>query len=53
MILRLDPAQLTGLLYELEHVIDRHRLAAVADPSPEAREILLYLYPIPLPQEPR
>jgi len=46
-ILRLGPAQVTEMLAELNAVIDRWR----AEPAgPDARKVLLYLYPVPLPR---
>jgi hypothetical protein len=46
-ILRLGPAQLTEMLGELNAVIDRWR---AQQPGPDARQVLLYLYPVPLPR---
>ena len=46
-ILRLGPEQLTEMLGELGSVIDRWR---AAEAGPDARPILLYLYPVPLPR---
>jgi len=46
-ILRLGPDQLTVMLGELEAVIGRWR---VAEPGPDARQVLLYLYPVPMPR---
>jgi DNA-binding transcriptional ArsR family regulator len=50
-ILRLDAAQLTGMTAELEEVVERWRRATTESPSPDAREVLLYLYPVPLAVE--
>jgi predicted ArsR family transcriptional regulator len=46
-ILRLGPAQLTAMLAELNAVIGRWR---DEEPAPDARQLLLYLYPVPLPR---
>jgi DNA-binding transcriptional ArsR family regulator len=46
-ILRLGPDQLTAMLGELNAVIERWR---AEKPGPDARQILLYLYPVPLPR---
>jgi len=46
-ILRLGPAQLTEMLGELNSVIGRWR---AEQPAPDARQVLLYLYPVPLPR---
>lgn len=46
-ILRLGPDQLTAMLGELESVLDRWR---GEEPGPDARQVLLYLYPVPLPR---
>ena len=50
-ILRLDATQLAALVAELESVIERWRVQSAAAPAANAREVLLYLYPIPLSQE--
>ncbi|HET6531889.1 MAG TPA: helix-turn-helix domain-containing protein [Actinoplanes sp.] len=50
-ILRLDAGQLAGLVEELDEVIERWRAQTAADPAPDARAVLLYLYPVPLPRE--
>lgn len=46
-ILRLGPDQVTAMLAELNSVIDRWR---AEQPGPDARQVLLYLYPVPLPR---
>jgi predicted ArsR family transcriptional regulator len=46
-ILRLGPDQLTAMLGELNAVIERWR---AEKPGPDARQVLLYLYPVPLPR---
>jgi DNA-binding transcriptional ArsR family regulator len=47
-ILRLDAGQLAGLVRELDEVVERWRRETDADPAPDARTVLLYLYPVPL-----
>ena len=46
-ILRLDAAQLTAMTTELAAVVDRWRAET---PGPDARQVLLYVYPVPLPE---
>ena len=46
-IMRLGPEQLTAMLEELNAVIERWR---TEEPAPDARQLLLYLYPVPLPR---
>jgi len=46
-ILRLDAAQLTAMTSELAAVVDRWRAET---PGPDARQVLLYVYPVPLPE---
>jgi hypothetical protein len=46
-IMRLGPDQLTEMLTELNAVIDRWQ---AEKPAPDARQVLLYLYPVPLPR---
>lgn len=47
-IMRLSPAQLTAMTAELDEVVDRWRARTTATPDPEARPLLLYVYPIPM-----
>jgi predicted ArsR family transcriptional regulator len=49
-ILRLDAGQQTAMVKELDGVIERWRRETSAAPSPDARNVLLYLYPVPLPR---
>ena len=49
-ILRLDAAQQAAMVEELDRVVERWRRETSAKPSAEAREVLLYLYPVPLPR---
>ena len=51
-ILELDPAQLTALTAELDEVIERYRAGGEADPAPDARQVLLYLYGVPRVEDP-
>jgi predicted ArsR family transcriptional regulator len=46
-IMRLGPDQLTEMLGELDAVIERWR---VEKPGPDSRQVLLYLYPVPMPR---
>lgn len=48
-IMRLDAGQLAAMTAELEAVILRWRRETDDAPAPDARQILLYLYPVPLP----
>jgi hypothetical protein len=52
-ILRLDAGQLAAMLAELNEVIERWRTQTTAAPAADAREVLLYLYPVPLPRKER
>ena len=49
-IMRLDATQLAAMITELDQVVERWRRASTADPAPDARKVLLYLYPVPLPR---
>jgi len=49
-LLRLDPAQLTAMIKELDDVVERWGRATRDPPAPDARQILLYLYPVPMPR---
>jgi len=44
-IMRLSAAELTEMTRELDEVVERWRART---PAPDARQVLLYLYPIPL-----
>lgn len=46
-VLDLDAAQLTEAIAELNAVVEKWRTVA---PGPDSRQILLYLYPVPLPR---
>jgi len=46
-LLRLDPAQLTAMTAELDAVVERWR---GTEPGADARPVLLYVYPVPLPE---
>ncbi|HEU4348772.1 MAG TPA: helix-turn-helix domain-containing protein [Actinoplanes sp.] len=52
-ILRLDAGQLAALVSELDGVVERWRRETTAEPAPDARNVLLYLYPVPLPRAER
>jgi len=52
-VLRLDADQLAAMVQELDGVVERWRRETTADPSPDARNVLLYLYPVPLPRDER
>ncbi|GGL13546.1 ArsR/SmtB family transcription factor [Mangrovihabitans endophyticus] len=49
-ILRLNATQLTAMTAELDEVVERWRRQTTAAPAEDARTVLLYLYPVPLPQ---
>lgn len=46
-LLTVNPAQLRALVDDLHEVVERHRRAADAAPTVEARQVQLYLYGIP------
>jgi DNA-binding transcriptional ArsR family regulator len=46
-IMALSAAQLAAMTAELEDVIERWRRETTADPAPDARQVLLHLYPVP------
>lgn len=48
MLLTLNPRQLSNLTDDVYAVIERHRLAAAAEPAPDARQVLVYLYGVPV-----
>ena len=50
-IMRLNPDQLLALTRELDDVVERWRRETGADPAADARNVLLYVYPVPLPRE--
>jgi predicted ArsR family transcriptional regulator len=52
-ILRLGPAQLAAMTKELDEVVTRWRRAGAAEPAPDARQVVLYLYPVPMPRPDR
>jgi predicted ArsR family transcriptional regulator len=47
-ILRMNAADLTAMVAELDEVVERWR---GREPGADARRVVLYLYPIPLPEE--
>ncbi len=49
-ILHLSAGQLAALTEELDGVIKRWWHETTADPAPDARQVLLYLYPVPMPR---
>lgn len=49
-ILRLDAAQQAAMVKELDGIVERWRRETDAHRSPDARDVLLYLYPVPLPR---
>ncbi len=49
-ILQLDAAQVAALTGELDDVIRRWWHRTDSDPSPDARQVLLYVYPVPTPR---
>jgi predicted ArsR family transcriptional regulator len=51
-ILELSAEQLSALTGELDDVIERWRAAARDTPDPAARKVLLYLYSLPMRDEP-
>jgi predicted ArsR family transcriptional regulator len=51
-ILRLNAAQLAGLTKELDDVIERWRRQTDAAPAPDARQVLLYRYSLPMREQP-
>jgi predicted ArsR family transcriptional regulator len=46
-ILTLGTEQLSALTAELDAVVERYRALGEADPGPDARQVLLYLYAVP------
>ena len=50
-ILTLNAEQLAALTKELDAVIERHRRQTAAAPAPDARQVLLYLYSLPRPEQ--
>ncbi len=46
-ILTLGPERLSALTAELDAVIERYRALGEAEPGPDARQVLLYLYAVP------
>ncbi|GAA3342782.1 helix-turn-helix domain-containing protein [Amorphoplanes nipponensis] len=51
-ILNLGTEQLNALTAELDAVIERHRALGEAEPAPDARQVLLYLYAVPRLEDP-
>jgi DNA-binding transcriptional ArsR family regulator len=49
-IMRLSATQVAAMTAELETVIQRWRQQTDDDPAPDARPVLLYLYPVPMPR---
>jgi predicted ArsR family transcriptional regulator len=49
-ILTLNAEQLVALTKELDAVIERHRRMTSAEPAPDARQVLLYVYSLPRPE---
>ena len=47
-IMRLSAGQVAAMTAELETVIERWRRETDEAPAPDARQVLLYLYPVPL-----
>jgi DNA-binding transcriptional ArsR family regulator len=48
ILLTLNPKQLLSLNDDVYAVIERHRAAAEAEPAPDARQVLVYLYGVPV-----
>jgi DNA-binding transcriptional ArsR family regulator len=48
-IMMLSADQLAAMTAELGEVIERWRRETAADPAPDARQVLLNLYPVPMP----
>jgi predicted ArsR family transcriptional regulator len=51
-ILQMNAEQLVALTAELDGVIERHRRETSAAPAPDARQVLLYVYSLPRPDQP-
>ena len=51
VLLTLNAKQLTSLADDVYAVIERHRLAAAAEPAPDARQVLVYLYGVPVVEQ--
>lgn len=49
-ILQLDAAQVAALTDELDAVVQRWSHRTTRDPAPGARQVLLYVYPVPTPR---
>jgi predicted ArsR family transcriptional regulator len=43
----MDPEQLRDMQAELEELVERHRLRALADPRPDARQVLFFFAGVP------
>jgi predicted ArsR family transcriptional regulator len=52
-ILHLGPDQLAAMTKELDGVVERWRRETEAGRAPDARQVLLYLYPVPMPRPER
>ena len=50
-ILQMNAEQLVALTKELDGVIERHRRETAAAPAPDSRQVLLYLYSLPRPEQ--